>query len=143
MPIPSTCNTPSTLLTWNVAASRLVSATYRRLFCSVYTMDGMEIFRQSIGCWNMFSFMWAINRRTLAPSWKKMMTRQLENLRNSAEMTADVAMNMSPSRVRTKRMTKMSIAFCSVSKTRLTYFSESWRPARVYKNKSEVVFLIV
>ena len=43
------------VLTWKVAASRLDTARYRRLFCRVYTIDGTEILTQSHGCCTIFS----------------------------------------------------------------------------------------
>ena len=43
-------------------------------------------------------------------------------LNNSDITTAVVAMNMSPSRIRTCRMTSISKAFCKVSNTNDRYF---------------------
>ena len=43
-------------LTWNVAASKLDTATYSRLFCNVYTSEGTDILRQSNGCIIVFSY---------------------------------------------------------------------------------------
>ena len=62
--------------------------------------------------------------------------RLVISLRNSLAMTAVVAMNMSPCRVRTYRITRMSRAFCKVKVTRLTYLSIPGMPEKKKKKKT-------
>lgn len=62
------------------------------------------------------------------------MKRDVTALISSDHTTAEVAKNMSPFRVRTYLIIRISRAFCSVSKTKLTYL----RNSGVFKTKTDL-----
>ncbi len=75
----------------------------------------------------MFKFFLKYTKHAI--TWINIITRHDANLRNSATMTAVVDTNMSPARVRTWRMTRMSTAFCEHSRNKLMYFRAFALPA--------------
>lgn len=83
--------------------------------------EGMAIFKQSFGCCMIFSYKCLFHLPTL-PSSYKMYAKQATNFSSSDMTTALEDMNMSPDLVLTYRMTRISSAFCNVSRARLIYF---------------------
>merc|ERR1712012_669380 len=108
---------------WYVATSRLLAATYSRLFWIRYTAEGTITFTVSMGCLMMVRSRALHHLATLLSSSFQTRPRQVMSLTSSAMKTAVVEMNMSPGLVLAYLMLSPNMAFCPVSVTRLIYFN--------------------
>ena len=120
-------------VTWNVAASRLVAATYCKLFWKTYKIAGIESFQQSglkisrdmrrqmppdnrrLDDWGVKAF---VSRRYIA------MTSDMEPLRSSLMKTADAAEYWRDVGIVVREVCMMiaRAAFCTASVTSLRCF---------------------